>query len=82
MSVTQKEEGYCPVGEKGKYKEELVSAEHMKFKPGDVDLSDPYWKEKLEEPTNTWKNYGKRGSELPYYEGWWRPRADIFEGNF
>jgi len=49
------------------------------FRPGEVNLSDPYWKEKLEEPTNTWKNYGKRGIELPFYEGWWRPRADIFE---
>lgn len=28
---------------------------------------------------NTWRNYGKRGSELPYYEGWWRPRADILD---
>jgi len=28
---------------------------------------------------NTWKNYGKRGTELVYYEGWWRPRADILE---
>jgi len=28
---------------------------------------------------NTWRNFGKRGYELPYYSGWWRPRADIME---
>jgi len=63
-----------------KAKQQGGAGEGMTFKPaGEVDLNDPQWKEKLEEPTNTWKNYGKRGIDLPYYEGWWRPRTDIFE---
>jgi len=28
---------------------------------------------------STWKNYGTRGTDLTYFEGWWKPRADIFE---
>lgn len=28
---------------------------------------------------NSWKNWGKRGTDLLFHQGWWRPRADILE---
>jgi len=28
---------------------------------------------------NSWKNWGKRGADLAFHEGWWKPRADILE---
>jgi len=29
--------------------------------------------------TTTYANIGTKGTDLPYYSGWWRPRADIYE---
>lgn len=50
--------------------------------PSDADLGF-YGESRRTTAGNTWRNYGKRGSDLAWYQGWWRPRADILdeEGN-
>jgi len=36
-------------------------------------------KDQMEGQGSNWKNVGTRGTDLSYYEGWWKPRADILE---